>query len=92
MKQKWNMIKRGEEMVNTKLLQSKMILEGFTQRKLAKEAKIGLNVLNKKINNNDVMRLTEFAKCYTSRTCKKSLKFFLLNPFQKWNRKESNGK
>ena len=46
-------------MVNTKLLQSKMILEGFTQRKLAKEAKIGLNVLNKKINNNGVFRCDE---------------------------------
>ena len=46
-------------MVNTKLLMARMILEGYTQRKLAKETGIGVNVLNKKINNNGVFRCDE---------------------------------
>lgn len=49
-------------MVNTKLLQARMVLEGYTQRKLAQETKIGVNVLNKKINNNGVFRCDEVDK------------------------------
>lgn len=49
-------------MVNTKMLQARMVLEGYTQRKLAKETKIGVNVLNKKINNNGVFRCDEVDK------------------------------
>lgn len=49
-------------MVNTKLLLSRMVLEGYSQRKLAKETGIGVNVLNKKINNNGVFRCDEVDK------------------------------
>ena len=49
-------------MVNTKLLQARMILKGYTQRKLAQETEIGVNVLNKKINNNGVFRCDEVDK------------------------------
>lgn len=46
-------------MVNTKLLKSRMLLEGYSQRKLAEESGICLNILNKKINNNGVFRCDE---------------------------------
>lgn len=49
-------------MVDTKLLLSKMALRGFSQRKLSSETKIGLNVLNKKINNNGIFRCDEVDK------------------------------
>lgn len=49
-------------MVDTKKLQAIMVLKGYTQRKLAKEAEIGVNVLNKKINNNGVFRCDEVDK------------------------------
>ena len=49
-------------MVNTKLLLARMVLEGYSQRKLAKETGIGVNVLNKKINNNGVFRCDEVDK------------------------------
>lgn len=49
-------------MVDTKKLQARMVLEGYTQRKLAKETEIGVNVLNKKINNNGVFRCDEVDK------------------------------
>lgn len=49
-------------MVDTKKLQAIMVLKGYTQRKLAKEAEIGINVLNKKINNNGVFRCDEVDK------------------------------
>ena len=52
-------------MVNTKLLLSRMVLEGYSQRKLSEETGIGKNVLNKKINNNGVFRCDEVDKiCY----------------------------
>lgn len=46
-------------MVNTNLLRSRMVLAGYSQRKLAKAANIGVNVLNKKLNNNGVFRCDE---------------------------------
>ena len=52
-------------LVNTKLLLSRMVLEGYSQRKLAKETGIGVNVLNKKINNNGVFRCDEVDKICT---------------------------
>lgn len=36
-----------------------MMLEGYTQRSLAKEAKIGVTPLNEKINNKKVFRCDE---------------------------------
>jgi len=39
-----------------------MVLEGYSQRKLAKETGIGVNVLNKKIHNNGVFRCDEVDK------------------------------
>ena len=36
-----------------------MVLAGYSQRKLAKAANIGVNVLNKKLNNNGVFRCDE---------------------------------
>ena len=38
-------------MTNTKLLNSKIVLEGYTQRSLASKAKMSKNTLNAKINN-----------------------------------------
>lgn len=46
-------------MVNTAKLKARILLAGHTQRTLAKEAKIGLNPLNEKINNKGVFRCDE---------------------------------
>lgn len=49
-------------MVNTAKLKARMMLEGYTQRSLAKETKIGVTPLNEKINNKKVFRCDEVDK------------------------------
>ena len=49
-------------MVNTAKLKARMLLEGHTQRTLAKETKIGVTPLNEKINNKRVFRCDEVDK------------------------------
>lgn len=49
-------------MVNTAMLKARMMLEGYTQRGLAKETKIGVTPLNEKINNKKVFRCDEVDK------------------------------
>ena len=46
-------------MVNTAKLKARIMLEGYTQRTLAKETKIGVTPLNEKINNKRVFRCDE---------------------------------
>ena len=46
-------------MVNTAMLKARILLEGYTQRTLAKETKIGITPLNEKINNKKVFRCDE---------------------------------
>lgn len=49
-------------MVNTAKLKARILLEGYTQRTLAKETKIGITPLNAKINNKQVFRCDEVDK------------------------------
>ena len=49
-------------MVDTKLLRSRMLLAGYSQRRLANETNINITVLNKKINNSGVFRCDEVDK------------------------------
>lgn len=49
-------------MVNTAKLKARMVLEGYTQRTLAKETKIGVTPLNEKINNKRAFRCDEVDK------------------------------
>ena len=50
-------VRKERVMINTKKLKAKMVEVGFSQRKLAKECKISLNVLNETINNKRDPRL-----------------------------------
>ena len=49
-------------MVNSAKLKARMLLEGYTQRTLAKETGIGVTPLNEKINNTGVFRCDEVDK------------------------------
>ena len=49
-------------MVNSAKLKARMLLEGYTQRKLAKATNMGVTPLNEKINNKGVFRCDEVDK------------------------------
>lgn len=78
-------------MVNTLKLKSFLILNGMTQKSLAKKIGISENTMSSKINNKSDFNSEEInAICEELKIFKDSdrCSIFLFNPSQKWNKRK----